>query len=440
MVKRVDSRGKCGLWNTSCDPSVMGGEVLIESMMEDILSKENLREALKTVKRNRGGPGVDGMTVDDIDEHLKQHWPMIRGKLLAGTYQPGLIKGVRLRKPNGGERLLGIPNVLDRLIQQGIHQQLSRIFEPEFSDSSYGFRPDRSAHDAIYAAQALVKSGKDWVVDIDISAFFDQVNHDILMTRIGQVIRDKRLLQLIGRYLRTGMLLDGEVRKRKEGTPQGGPLSPLLANIYLDALDKELERRGLSFVRYADDLTIYVRSERSAERVYASIRDWIKRHLRLEVNEDKSGTGRPWQGKFLGFTLDRSGEVRISKSSVESYKAKVRQLWDARQSLSSADLVRNWGRFIRGWWQYYGIAGNLLVAESKWTRRHMRKCFWLRWHSKAGRRRHMARLGVNTRTLARVNYYASAWPAATHPALQWALSRRTLQRYGLLTPHDLAVA
>ncbi|RMG67720.1 MAG: group II intron reverse transcriptase/maturase, partial [Bacteroidetes bacterium] len=230
--------------------------------MEQILSGENLRLAHQAVRRNKGAPGVDGIRVDDIAAHLRKHWPTIRSKLYDGSYQPALIKGVKIPKPSGGERLLGIPTVQDRIIQQAVQQQLSVLFEPTFSDHSYGFRQGRSAHDAIRAAQSYVQAGKDWVIDIDISAFFDHVNHDILMHRISRQVRDKRVLKLIGRYLRAGLLLDGEVHKRLQGTPQGGPLSPLLANIYLDPLDKELERRGLSFSRYADDLNIYVSSER----------------------------------------------------------------------------------------------------------------------------------------------------------------------------------
>lgn len=414
--------------------------MLDENVMEEILNKENLERALKAVKRNRGGPGVDGITVDEITASLKRHWPGIRDKLYASRYQPGLVKGVRLAKPNGGERLLGIPTVQDRLIQQAMQQQLSPIFESQFSDHSYGFRPGRSAHDAVRAAQKYVQSGKDWVVDIDISAFFDQVNHDILMHRVSQHVRDKRVLKLIGGYLRAGMRVDGEVRKRRAGTPQGGPLSPLLANIYLDALDKELESRELSFVRYADDVSIYVSSERSAGRVYENIRQWIEKHLKLPVNEEKSGTGRPWQRQLLGFTMGTDGAIKIADKSLKRYKDQVRRLWDARQSLSSAELVGNWYRYVRGWWNYFSLAEVRLVALSKWTRRHMRKCFWLRWHSKRGRLKRLRRLGVSPRNLKRVNFYASAWPAATHPAMHMALNKDCLRRYRMLTPHDLAVA
>ena len=260
------------------------------------------------------------------------------------------------------------------------------------------------------------------------------------MHRVGKRLRDKRVLKLIGCYLRAGMLLDGEVHRRDKGTPQGGPLSPLLANIYLDALDKELERRGLSFVRYADDLNIHVSSERSARRVYESIRQWIEKHLKLQLNDEKSGTGRPWQRQFLGLRLDDDGEIRVARGSQEKYKAKVRELWSARQSRTSKELVENWSRYVRGWWNYFGLAIDKWCSLSKWTRRHIRKCFWLRWHSKRGRLANLKRLGISAKQLKRTNFYASAWPAATQPSMHMALNNACLKRYGLVTPHDLAAA
>ena len=408
--------------------------------MGKILDGDNLRRAQAAVKRNKGGPGVDGMTVDKITAHLRQHWPAIRDKLETSRYQPTVIKGVKLPKPGGGERLLGIPTVQDRIIQQAVQQQLSVIFEPTFSDHSYGFRPGRSAHDAIRRAQGYVKAGKDWVVDIDIKAFFDQVNHDLLMHRLSRDVRDKRVMKLIGGYLRVGIQIDGKVHKRYQGTPQGGPLSPLLANIYLDALDKELENRGLSFVRYADDLNIYVGSERSAQRVYERIVHWIEKHLGLEVNRDKSGTGRPWQRKFLGFRIGEDGQINISPASLAAYKNKVRSLWGVHQSVTSRELVANWGRYIRGWWNYYGITVDKLEAISGWTRRHMRKCFWLRWHGRKGRLKNLKRLGVSARLLKRVNYHAAAWRGAIHPAMHTALNNNLLRKYQMVTPNDLAVS
>ena len=415
-------------------------DVLDESLMEVILSGENLRQAHRAVKRNKGAAGVDGITVDEIAAHMHQHWGTVRDKLYAGSYKPGLIKGVAIPKSNGGTRLLGIPTVQDRIIQQAVHQQLCAIFDPTFSEFSYGFRPGRSAHDAIRTAQSYVQAGKDWVIDIDISAFFDHVNHDILMHRVSERVSDKRVLKLIGRYLRAEIVLDGKVHKRLEGTPQGGPLSPLLANIYLDPLDKELERRGLCFSRYADDLNIYVSSERSAGRVFESISAWIEQHLKLQVNSAKSGTGRPWQRKFLGFRIRRDGEISIAPGSLTAYKDNVRRLWDARHSLTSHELIVRWNRYVRGWWNYYGLAVHKLFALSAWTRRHMRKCFWLRWHSKRGRYNKLKRLGVSPRQLRRVDFYAGAWRAAGHPAMHTALGNRLLRDYHLVTPCDLAVS
>lgn len=255
-----------------------------ETLMERILDTENLRTAVAAVKRNKGKPGVDGMTVQEIIPHLNKHWPQIKEKLLNGDYKPALIKGVMIPKADGGQRQLGIPTVQDRVIQQAISQQLNLKFDPVFSEHSYGYRPGKSAHDAIKAVQSFAKAGKTWCVDIDISAFFDHVNHDILMRRVSEKVKDKRVLKLIGRYLRAGRKQNGQVYKRLSGTPQGGPLSPLLANIYLDPLDKELEKRDLSFSRYADDLMIYASSERSAERIFNSVCKWIEKHLKLKVN------------------------------------------------------------------------------------------------------------------------------------------------------------
>ena len=411
-----------------------------ETLLERILEDSNLKMALEAVTRNRGAPGVDGMTVKGLTPHLAKHWTKLRQKLYAGDYKPALVKGVVIPKADGGHRQLGIPTVQDRFIQQAVSQQLSLVFEPGFSQYSYGYRPGRGAHQAIRAVQGFVKAGKTWCVDIDISAFFDHVNHDILMRRISEQVRDKRVLKLIGRYLRAGRKQDGQVHKRLTGTPQGGPLSPLLANIYLDPLDKELERRGLSFSRYADDLMIFVNSERSALRVFNSICEWIEKQLKLKVNRDKSGTGRPWERKYLGFTIRQDGsDIDIAPASLSRYKQRVRELWRPNQSQTSQGLVKQWRRYLLGWWNYFGIAKVTLRSLSAWTRRHMRKCFWLRWHSKAGRVNKLRRLGVTERQLRCVNYYAGAWRAARQPATHKAMSNQALRKYGLLTPNDLVV-
>lgn len=414
-------------------------DVLYENIMVEVLSSQNLKQAYRTVKRNKGAAGVDGMTTVQLGAHLRQHWPSIREKVAKGCYRPSPVKSVRIPKAGGGTRQLGIPTVLDRFIQQALSQSLTEIFDPQMSQHSYGYRPGRSAHDAIKAAQAYVQEGKDWVVDIDISAFFDHVNHDILMHRLSQNIRDKAVLRLIGEYLRADMLDGGQRVKRKTGTPQGGPLSPLLANIYLDKLDKELESRGLYFCRYADDLNIYVSSERSAQRVLESVSQWIEKNLKLTVNQNKSGSGRPWDRKFLGFKIQENGEIGIAKQSLEKYKDKVRERWDAKQSLTSKELVKQWRMFMLGWWAYFGIAKTKLTKLSAWTRRHIRKCFWQRWHSRKGRIRNLRLLGVSDEQLRRTEFYASAWKASKHPSMHKALSNKMLQRYGLITPDVLAV-
>jgi group II intron reverse transcriptase/maturase len=413
---------------------------MYEELMAEVVSRENAQAAWLAVKRNGGAPGIDRMTTEQLRDHIRAHWETISAKLLAGTYVPSPVRRVEIPKPQGGTRKLGIPTVLDRWIQQMLLQKLQPIFDPTFSEHSHGFRPGRGAQTAVQAAQAYVQSGKDWVVDLDISKFFDRVNHDILMHRIGQTIRDKRVLGLIGQYLRAGALIEGVVIASEEGTPQGGPLSPLLANIYLDALDKELETRGLAFSRYADDCNIYVGSRRAAERVLASVTDWIKQHLRLEVNADKSGVGQPWERKFLGFRINRQGRTEAAPQSVARLKAKVREMWRSCQSRSSEQLRDRWRAYIQGWWAYYGLAEerrNIFDLEG-WIRRHIRKCFWERWHSAAGRLRHLKQLGATGRLLKVAFSSKGAWGIARSGTLQTVLNNRILRRHGFLMPSDLA--
>lgn len=409
--------------------------------LEAVLTAENLRAAWLKVKANDGAPGVDQMDMEQSARHLRQHWETIRAKLHQGDYQPGAVRAVKIPKASGGERQLGIPNITDRLIQQAIHQILSPVWEPDFSDHSYGFRPGRSAQQAVKAAARYVAEGKTWVVDIDLKNFFDQVDHDKLMHRLRGKIADKRLRTLIGAYLRAPMqAADGSKTKRWKGTPQGGPLSPLLANIYLDPLDKELEKRGLNFVRYADDIAIFASSQRSAERIYESVVQWIEKHLKLEVNRDKSGVGPSESSSLLGFRIQENGSIGVSPKAVAKLKERVRQLWNARQSLTSRQLRDQWQRTIRGWWNYFQLAERQreVTNLSGWIRRHIRKCFWIRWKTPRGRINALQRLGVRGKGLGLGYTGRGAWATARTPALQQALNNRTLAHYGFTLPWEVA--
>lgn len=406
--------------------------------MESVLNRDNLQEAYKRVKANQGSAGVDGMTVEAFEAHARKHWPVIAEKLKSATYQPGAIRGVAIPKPQGGERILGIPNVQDRVIQQAVSQILSPIFEAEFSDHSYGYRPQRSAHDAVRAASRYVSEGKTWVVDIDISAFFDEVNHDLLMAKIGRKVRDKSVLKLIGSYLRTPMEREGQRTQRRQGTPQGGPLSPLLANIYLDDLDKELESRGLSFCRYADDVVIFVKSERSGQRILASLTAWIAKHLKLRVNPTKSGTGRPWNGKFLGFRINSDGSIKLAGASLEKLKVQVRKCWNNQNRQALEERIEEWQHYIRGWYAYFGacIKYPLTRAMEGWIRRHMRKYFWQRWHNKRGRVNAIKRLKAKPYHQQQASVSVGDWRMARSPMLHTVLNNARLKRWGLWLPSD----
>src|ERR1700692_3999046 len=415
-------------------------KAMYENLMEAVVTDENCKLALQAVTRNKGAAGIDRMTTEELEPHFEANWWILKDKLLKGTYVPSPVRRVEIPKPSGGKRMLGIPTVQDRCIQQMLLQVLTPIFDPAFSEHSHGFRPGRKAQDAMLAAQKYAQGGKDWVVDIDITKFFDHVNHDILMGRIGTTIRDKRVLGLIGKYLRRGAMEDGVVVASEEGTPQGGPLSPLLANIYLDALDKELDQRGHSYCRYADDCNIYVNSQAAAERTLASIQNWIEKHLRLKVNTAKSGTGRAWERKFLGFRLNRKLQIGIAPESIERFKAKVRELWRSCQSKTSKQLRDAWQSFIRGWWGYYQLAEDRqsIFRLEGWIRRHIRKLFWLRWHNRKGRERKLRNLGVTGRLLQGAAASRGAWrvaPAVTRPS---ALTNAFLRPKRFFMPSDLA--
>lgn len=409
--------------------------------LESILSRDQLQDAWKAVKANKGAAGVDRKSIDATERHLKRHWPTIKEKLLAGRYKPAAVKAVEIPKANGGTRQLGIPTVQDRLIQQAMHQVIGGALDEQMSEHSYGFRPNRSTHDAVEAARGYVKEGKTWVVDIDLKSFFDQVSHNRLMQLLSTQIPDQRVRQLIGCYLRAPLRYpDGRQEKRQRGTPQGGPLSPLLANLYLDPLDKELESRGIAFVRYADDIALYLSSERSAKRVMASVIRWLHKHLDLEVNEDKSGVGPTGSSHLLGFRVHEDGDVSVAPKAMERLKVRVRDLWDARSGGTSKALRDRWRRYIDGWWNYFSYANwrEPVTALSGWIRRHMRKCFWQRWHNRAGRRNALTRLGVRGRGLGVAGSRRGAWRMARHVVVHQALKTRTLNRYGLGLPWELA--
>ena len=408
-----------------------------------VLESTNLNAAWEAVKANKGAPGPDGRNIPTTGKHIQENGEKITAKISSGEYNPGPIRAVIIPKPNGGERQLGVPNVQDRWIQQAVHQKLSERCELSFSDHSYGFRPNRSAHDAVMAGKKFVDEGKTYVVDIDLKAFFDEVNHDILMNLVGEYVEDKGLKKLIGKILRAPIQReDGSRYKRGKGTPQGGPLSPLLANIYLDPLDKELERRGLSFVRYADDIAIFVSSPRAAERILESVVNWIEKRLKVPVNREKSGSGPTEESALLGFRLHANGEISVAPKNIQRLKAKVRELWEARQSLTSNQLRDQWRRYIIGWWNYFQLATNHWDVRDTtgWIRRHIRKCFWLRWKTPRGRRNALKRLGIKHRALGIAGSGIGAWRIAKFPPLQQALSNKTLERYGFIIPWNFAKA
>src|SRR5579864_4078286 len=360
-----------------------------EQLMEEVCERENCKQALARVKANKGSPGGDGMTVQQLPEHLKQHWPAIREQLLSGSYEPEPVKRVEIPKPDGGVRKLGIPTVLDRFIQQAVMQVLQRKWDRTFSDHSYGFRPGRSAHQAVAAAQQYIAAGYRWVVDLDLEKFFDRVNHDRLMAKIAERVSDKRLLKLIRVFLRAGVMEGGLVSPVDEGTPQGGPLSPLLSNIVLDEFDQELERRGLRFARYADDCNVYVRSRRAGERVMESLKRFITTKLKLRVNEQKSAVARPWERKFLGFSFTRHREPkrRIAPKAVRRFKERVRELTSRTRGVSMEQMAEELARYFLGWIGYFGKCQtpSVLVDLAEWVRRRLRSVIWKQW--KRGKRR-----------------------------------------------------
>jgi RNA-directed DNA polymerase len=405
-------------------------------LMEEVCERENLKEALRRVKANQGSAGVDGMTVGGISDYLKQHWPAIREQLLSGTYEPKPVRRVEIPKPDGGVRKLGIPTVLDRFIQQAVMQVLQRKWDGTFSEHSYGFRPGRSAHQAVAQAQQYIAEGYGWCVDFDLEKFFDRVNHDKLMGQVAKRVADERLLKLIRAFLNAGVMENGLVGPSGEGTPQGGPLSPLLSNLVLDELDRELERRGHRFVRYADDCNIYVRSERAGQRVMESIAQFITQRLKLKVNEAKSAVARPQERKFLGFSFTSGPEVRriIARKALDRFKRRIREITRRAKSVSMETTMEVLAPYLRGWRSYFGFCETpeVLLSLTRWVRLRLRAARWRQWKTQRRRRAALLALGVSPR-LAR-NTAGSGhgpWYLARSQALARGLSNAYFRSLGL---------
>jgi RNA-directed DNA polymerase len=406
-------------------------------LMEEVCERENLKEALRQVKANKGSAGVDGMTVGQLANHLKQHWPAIREQLLSGAYEPQPVRRVEIPKPDGGGvRKLGIPSVLDRFIQQAVMQVLQRRWDRTFSDYSYGFRPGRSAHQAVAQAQQYIAEGYGWCVDFDLEKFFDRVNHDKLMGRIAKRVEDKLLLKLVRAFLNAGVMENELASPSVEGTPQGGPLSPLLSNLVLDELDRELERRGHRFVRYADDCNIYVRSERAGQRVMKSITRFITQKLKLKVNETKSAVAQPQERKFLGFSFTVGPEVKrvIAPKALDRFKQRIREITRRAKGVSLETTIEELAPYMRGWRSYFGFCETpwVLVSLTRWVRLRLRAAMWRQWKTPRRRRAALLHLGVRPRLASNTaGSGLGPWYLARAKALSVGLSNAYLKSLGL---------
>ena len=413
-------------------------EETTQDLLQAVLSRDNMVRAWKRVKSNKGAPGIDGVTVEDFLAHARQHWPAQREQIEGGRYRPQAVRRVEIPKPDGGKRLLGIPTVTDRVVQQAIAQVLTPIFDPAFSDSSFGFRPGRNAHQAIKQVQATVTDGRNIAVDIDLAKFFDTVNHDVLMNLLRRTIADKRLLALIGRYLRAGVLVGEHIQPSEVGTPQGGPLSPLLANILLHQLDRELEKRGHRFARYADDLIILVKSQRAAERVMRSITRYLETALKLKVNLAKSRVAPMSDCSFLSFTV-RGKKIRWTDKALASFKHRVKELTGRSWGVSMKHRLHKLGQYVRGWVGYFGISEYYRPVPEldEWIRRRVRMCYWKQWRWTRTKIRNLLKLGVSLQTAIQHSVSSkSYWRMARTPAMQQALSNAWLKAQGLVSVKD----
>ncbi|MFT4417318.1 group II intron reverse transcriptase/maturase [Fredinandcohnia humi] len=405
-------------------------------LMDLILSRENLIEALKRVEKNKGSHGIDGMSVKSLRRHLYENWETLCDSLRKGTYKPSPVRRVEIPKPNGGVRLLGIPTVTDRFIQQAIAQVLTPLFDPTFSEHSYGFRPNRRGHDAVRKAREYISEGYRWVIDMDLEKFFDKVNHDKLMGILASRIQDRLVLKLIRKYLQAGIMINGVVYDAEEGTPQGGPLSPLLSNILLDKLDKELERRGHKFVRYADDCNIYMKSKKAGERVMNSITRFLEQKLKLKVNREKSAVDRPWKRKFLGFsfTFNKEPKVRIANESIKRIKAKIRELTSRSNPIPMEVRIEKLNQYLTGWCGYFALADtpSKFKEFDEWIRRRLRMIEWKQWKNPRTRVRKLKGLGVsNQKAHEWGNSRKKYWRIASSPILHKTLDNSYWSNRGL---------
>ena len=413
--------------------------------IEHVVGFWNMEVALAAVKSNKGAPGIDGITIDEIDEVMLRQWPTVQQEILEGTYRPQPVRRVNIPKPDGnGTRQLGIPTVMDRIIQQAIYQVILPVFDPTFSEHSFGFRPNRSAHQAVLQAQKYIQEGYAWVVDIDLEKFFDRVNHDMLMARVARRVKDKKILLLIRRFLQAGVMEDGLVRTTEEGTPQGGPLSPLLSNIMLDDFDKELEKRGLRHARYADDCNIYVKSERAGHRVMEAAVRYLTGKLKLKVNQQKSAVDNPWNRKFLGFTFTKAGEIAVHESRVKRFKDKIRGLSKKMRGRKVTDSIRRLIMPItRGWANYFGIADvrQIFGTLDGWIRRRLRDILWRQWKRPRTRRKRLIELGLKESAARQAAYSSKGpWPMARSYAVHRALRNWIIEEMGYVPMESMVRA
>jgi group II intron reverse transcriptase/maturase len=414
-------------------------KTVTNELLEKILSKDNMNKAFKRVKSNKGASGIDDMTVDELLQYLKENGEQIKGDIRNGKYNPKAVRRVEIPKADGSKRKLGIPTVVDRVIQQAIAQQLNEIYEPIFSENSYGFRPNRSCQDAILKAKEIMNNGYKWVVDLDLEKFFDTVNQDLLISIIRRTINEDRVVSLIRKYLQAGVLVNGVFEKAEKGTPQGGNISPVLSNIMLNELDKELEKRGLQFVRYADDCVIFTKSKKSAERVMENITRFIETKLRLKVNRAKSKVDRPWKIKYLGFSFYQAKgkvEIRVHPKSITKFKNKIREITSRNNAMSMETRYSKLKQVIRGWVNYFKIAnmGKLAQKLDEWIRRRIRMCYWKQWKKIKTKHDNLVKLGIeNHKAWEFANTRKSYWRISKSPILSRSLNNKTLERLGYLS-------